>query len=75
MAHCCLAGMASSNLPGKYEELRASYNSVIDHDVPRAPPFAEFRGMSSICGNVLCKWVVLCSWCFGGAPRGVFLLS
>eukprot|EP00752_Nemacystus_decipiens_P005075 g4606.t1 len=56
VAHCCLAGMASSNLAGPYEELRTSYNSVIN-DGRQAPPFEEFRGMSCICENVLCKSV------------------
>lgn len=63
MAHCCLAGMAASNLPEKYEELRASYNSVVDNDDQKAPPFEEFQGMRSICGNILCKWVFVL-WCF-----------
>lgn len=63
MAHCCLAGIAASNLPEKYDELRAAYISVLDIDDLEPPPFAEFRGMRSICGNILCKWVlVLC--CF-----------
>ena len=53
--HICLNCMAVSGNEVKYEELRTSYNSVVDNDVPRAPPFAEFRGMSSICRNVFCK--------------------
>lgn len=47
----------------KYEELRASYNSVVDIGVPRAPPFEEYRGMRSICGNVFCMWVLCCVVC------------
>lgn len=61
--HCCLAVMVISGNVEKYEELRAAHNSVVDSDFLRPPPFEEFRGMSSICGNIFCKWVlvVLCA--------------
>ena len=74
--HVCLNCMVVSGNAEKYEELRASYNSVIDNKVPRAPPFTEFRGMSSICGNVFCKWVLFVVLCrvVSGAPCGACCL-
>lgn len=58
LAHYCLAGMVVSGNADKYEKLRTAYNSVLDDAGPMAPPFEEYRGMSSICGNVMCKWVL-----------------
>lgn len=58
LAHCCLAGMVISGNAEKYEELRIAYNSVLDDGLLRAPPVEEYRGMSSICGNIMCKWVL-----------------
>ena len=58
LAHCCLAGMVVSGNADKYKKLRTAYNSVLDDSGLRAPPFEEYRGMSSICGNVMCKWVL-----------------
>ena len=48
----------------KYEELRTAYNSVIDQDDAcclRAPPMEEWRGMTSVCEQMFCRWVVLLS--------------
>lgn len=56
----------------KYEELRALHNSVVDIDVSRAPPFEEYRGMSSICGNIFCMWV-LCGFVSCRVPRELFV--
>ena len=58
--HVCLNCMVVTGNPRKYESLRTSYNSVADTGAPRAPPFEEFRGMSSICGNIFCRWVLPC---------------
>lgn len=55
LAHCCLTAMAVSRNAEKYEELRNSYNSVVDSDAMEVAPFEEFRGMSEICGNIFCK--------------------
>lgn len=59
--HCVLASMVFAGLTDKYEGLRSAYNSVIDdgdlHSV-RIPPIEEWRGMSSICDNIFCRWVV-----------------
>eukprot|EP00752_Nemacystus_decipiens_P005072 g4603.t1 len=57
LVHICLGCMVALGNAEKYEQLRASYNSVADIGVPTAPPFAEFRGMGSICGNVFCMSV------------------
>eukprot|EP00903_Cladosiphon_okamuranus_P014223 g13214.t1 len=57
LVHHCLACMAISGNADKYEELRASLNSVVDIGAPRAPPFEEYRGMRSICGNIFCRSV------------------
>lgn len=58
--HVCLTCMVVSCNPEKYEELRTAHNFVVDNDALRAPPFEEFRGISSICGNIFCKWVLCC---------------
>lgn len=65
LAHCCLACMYISCNYEKYEELRKSYNSVIDVDgveTKRIPPVDEFGGMDSICSSIFCKWVPFFSW-------------
>lgn len=58
LAHCCLACMYISCNCQKFEELRRSYNSVIEDDgvdTRKVPPMEEYRGMDSICSNVFCK--------------------
>ena len=55
--HCCLAGMVGSGDADKYEKMRTAYNSVLDDAALRAPPFEEYRGIGSICGSLMCRWV------------------
>ena len=60
--------MVLSGFTGKYEDLRDAYNSVMDADDlrrPRVPPIEEWRGITSICDHMFCRWAVLLSGCDG----------
>ncbi len=57
--HCVLACMVLSGVNSKYEELRTTYNSVIDDGDRRIPPQEEWRGMTSICDHIFCRWVAV----------------
>ncbi|CAM9560265.1 unnamed protein product [Scytosiphon promiscuus] len=56
LAHCTLACMAMSRLPGRYELMRNAYNSVMDEPGERrAPPYGEWQGMPSVCDALFCR--------------------
>ena len=74
--HGVLACMVVSGFNGKYEQLRNSYNSVIDDgDLGslRVPLMKEWRGMTSICDHTFCRWAMI-RVCVGSpAGRSVFM--
>lgn len=62
LAHCALACMVASEVAGKYEELRTTYNSVIDEDCVyslKVPPMEEWRDMTCVCDHLFCRCVVV----------------
>ena len=68
--------MVLSEFDGKYEELRNVYNSVIDdgdEGSRRVPPMGEWRGMTSICDHVFCRWVVIRACVLLGSRWGALL--
>ena len=80
--HLVLACMVLNGLTGKYGELRDAYNSVIDDDNvrrPKVPPMEEWRGITSICDHMFCRWAVFCFRVLGVqsviAPRGAICFS
>lgn len=55
IAHTHLFMLAFSHQRCKYEEVRASYNSVRPPGSLKVPPFEEFRGVSDICDHTYCR--------------------
>jgi len=52
--------MVISEVTGKYEELRGTYNSVVDEDCVysvKVPPMEEWRDMTCVCDHLFCRWV------------------
>ena len=59
--HGVLACAVVSGFSGKYEQLRNAYNSVIDDgDLGslRVPLMKEWRGLTSICDHMFCRWAM-----------------
>eukprot|EP00752_Nemacystus_decipiens_P006693 g6017.t3 len=53
--HSYLLSLAFTGKRRTYEEVRASYNSVLPPECWPAPPFEEFRGISDICHHAHCR--------------------
>ena len=58
VVHSYLFLLAATGRQRKYEEMRASYNSVLPPESTPAPPFAECRRISDICDHAYCRYIV-----------------
>lgn len=56
-----LAGLAALDDDGAremYDTLRAAYNPFRPLGTSPAPPLEEWQGMSSVCGNLYCRYAI-----------------
>ncbi|CAM9641591.1 unnamed protein product [Ectocarpus sp. 4 AP-2014] len=55
LIHCMLAAGHFFSRRDMYDAMRGVYNSVLPMGYSQAPPYEEWRSVSQVCGNILCR--------------------